>query len=200
MAECLFFDDFSDGDMSDWQTAGNAEAPIVEIGVDTNWMRLHAFGAYDPYWKEAFKDIGYLNEKLELKFNWKVYSEAANKSASRTFKLYENDVLKFEKSISDLSYGSAEGTFDEIVSVSGNVRILFGLYGHTYPSFGARTNYLYVTNICVGKYISPVSVNIMSVPADAVIEVDSMQVIGRALVQKTRAQGCGCQNKHAVVW
>lgn len=196
MAGCLFSDNFSDGDMSDWQVAGNAATPVVEVGIDINWMRLHAYGAYDPYWKEVYKDIGYIDGKLEIKFNWKVYSEAANKSASRTVKIFENDVLKFEKSISDLSYGSAEGLFDEIipVSVSGNIRILFGLYGHTYPSFGARTNYLYVTNICVSKYSVPVTVTIIGVPA-ATIEVDGSSIgAGRVKIQQTKAQGCGCKS------
>lgn len=181
MPGCLFSDDFSDGDMSDWQTAGNAAAPVVE----DSWMRLQAYGAYDYFYKEAYKDIGLFEGELEFKFNWKVYTVASDKGASRTFKVFENSILKFERSISDISYGSAEGFFDEVVNLSGNIRILFGLYGHTQPSPGSRVNYLYVTNICARIYGSPVSVSFLSNPSGAIILVDDINIgVGRASLNR----------------
>jgi len=177
---CLFSDDFSDGDISDWHIAGNAAAPIV----DDSWLRLQVYGAYDYFYKEVYKDIGFFEGELEFKFNWKVYTEAAHKGASRTFKVFENSILKFEKSISDISVGSADGFFDEVVNLSGNVRILFGLYGRTQPSPGVRANYLYVTNIYVCRYGTPVSVGILSIPSGAAISVDSVTIgVGRAVLK-----------------
>lgn len=47
---------------------------------------------------------------------------------------------------------------------------------------------------------SPVSVNIMSVPAGAAIEVNGALVVSRVAVQKIKSQGCGCQSKRVLVW
>ncbi|MCX8190950.1 MAG: DUF2341 domain-containing protein [Candidatus Aenigmarchaeota archaeon] len=147
----LLFDDFNDNDISDWSFNmwGSNNGDII---VDNGRMRLRVYRCYNV---EAYKDLGYISEAINITFNWRTATDWWYEIPG--WKLIQNNNVNLVDSGLPICYACDQsGTNTTIINVNGQIRILFRIYESWVcysPDHG--NTYLWIDNIIIRRFSSP---------------------------------------------